>query len=177
VRTLLSCAPWFTVVSERIKLPNGKEVDDYYRIDAPPYALVYALTDDNRVLTHWSYRHGPRRVVLGLPGGYLSDGEDPLEGARRELLEETGAAARDWTSLGSFVADSNRGSSTGHLFLARGARFEREPNSGDLEDNELELMPQDVLLSHLQSGSVGSMGNATAISLGLFATMKEQDCQ
>ncbi|MGH2499881.1 MAG: NUDIX hydrolase, partial [Candidatus Limnocylindria bacterium] len=56
-----------------------------------------------------SYKHGPRAVGLSLPAGYLDDGEEPLDAARRELREESGHEAEGWTSLGRFVVDGNYG--------------------------------------------------------------------
>ena len=73
------------------------------------------------------YKHGPGRVVLHLPAGYLEPGEEPLAAAQRELREETGYEAGVWTSLGALYEDGNRGMSIGHHFLAQNARQVARP--------------------------------------------------
>src|SRR5262245_51156824 len=84
---LLDCAPWLGIWRETILLPDGRELKDYYQIEQRDYVVIAAWRD-GRVLGFWGYRHGPRQVTLGLPGGYIETGEDPSCTARRELREE-----------------------------------------------------------------------------------------
>ena len=60
-----------------------------------PWANVLALTKNKEAVLVKQYRHGVQDVLLELPGGIVDNDENPLEGARRELLEETGYAASD----------------------------------------------------------------------------------
>ncbi len=70
---------------------------------------MFAQTDKGAVVMARHYKHGPRHVILSLPAGHLEPGEQPLDSAKRELLEETGFVAddKDWRSLGSFVVSGN----------------------------------------------------------------------
>ena len=52
-----------------------------------------------------------------MPGGMIDKGETPLQGIKRELLEETGFVANVWESLGTFAGNSTRGCGTYNLFF------------------------------------------------------------
>ena len=67
-------------------------------------------------------------------------GEDPEAAARRELFEETGYLADDWTYLGTYRVDANRGCGNGHFYLARGAREAGAIHADDLEEQHLLLL-------------------------------------
>ena len=66
----LDCSPWLSLWRETIRLPDGREVDDYYQIEQRDYVVI-AAWENGKVLGLWRYKHGPRRVNLGLPAGYL----------------------------------------------------------------------------------------------------------
>ncbi len=164
-REVLDRRPWLRVWSDDVRLPDGRVIADFSTIELPDFVVVVALTDDGLVVSERNYKHGPRRVGLHLPAGYLEPGEDPLVAAQRELLEETGYAAEDWVPLGQFANDGNRGCGTGYYFLARGARHIATPDAGDLEEIAVELLPLDTLLAATRSGEVNVLSIAAAIGL------------
>jgi ADP-ribose pyrophosphatase len=161
--------PWVRLWVDEVQLPDGRVVDDFFTIDMPDYVVVVALTPDVRVVVARNYKHGPRRVCLNLPAGYVEQGEDPLAAARRELLEETGYVPEEWVSLGSFTNDGNRGCGVGHLFLARQAQNVAEPNAGDLEEMEIGLMGLDEVIETVRRGDVAVLSVAAAIGLAMVA--------
>lgn len=164
----LRAEPWLRVWSEDLALPDGREIDRFFTIDMPDYVVTVAETTAGRIVTERGYKHGPRRVCTSLPAGFVEPSENPVDAARRELLEETGFAAESWEALGSFVNDGNRNSGTGHLFLARGARQIAEPDSGDLETIVIELKSLEELLEATSRGEIGDIPNAAAIGLAIL---------
>lgn len=56
-------------------------------------AIILAQDTEGRYIINYEYRHPSRLFLLGCPGGLLEKGENPIEGGRRELLEETGYEA------------------------------------------------------------------------------------
>src|SRR6266850_1797450 len=111
-----------------------------------------------------------RRVVYSyLPWMEVAveEGEDPLAGAKRELLEETGYAADDWRALGTWVVDGNYGVCSEHAFVARGARRVNEPDHGDLEEIAVELHTVDEVRTALRSGDVAQLSAAAALGVAL----------
>lgn len=74
----------------------------YYSLVTPPFAVaILAITDSGEYILNEEYRHPTGKILLGCPGGYIDPGEDPLTGALRELLEETGAGASSAEIIGS----------------------------------------------------------------------------
>lgn len=164
-RDLHIAEPWLRLSVQRIRLPDGRTVDEFYRIALPDYAVVVATTDDGRFVMERSYKHGPGCAIVCLPAGVLHDGEDPLAGAQRELLEETGYAAPEWRSLGSFTVNGNYGCGRAHLYRATSARKVAEPDSGDLEEIHVELMTSDQVAAAGRAGEIGLLSSAAAIAL------------
>jgi ADP-ribose pyrophosphatase len=65
-------------------------------------AVMMAVDEKKRVLLVRQYRLPAGKCLWELPAGRLDPGEKPLQAARRELIEETGYRARQWTRLASF---------------------------------------------------------------------------
>lgn len=168
-RVLLSRPPWLEVGEEDIELPDGRVVEQFPYIASREFAIVVPLTADDHTILIRSYKHGIRGVSRSFPAGYLEAGEEPLAGAKRELLEEAGWAAEGWTPLGQFVVDGNYGSGTMHAFLATGARTVAEPQSGDLEEMELEEIPWTEAIAALGRGELRQLASAAALGLAVIA--------
>ena len=74
----------------------------YYSLLTPPRAVaILATTSDGKLIINEEYRHPTGHFLLGCPGGFIDDGETPIQAAERELLEETGYKAESYKILGS----------------------------------------------------------------------------
>lgn len=168
-REVLSVPGRLTVAVETVELPNGKIIDDYWQVTARSYVVVFAETEDRRIVCLRQYRHGPRRVNLELVAGQIEDSEAPLQAAQRELLEEAGYTSARWDSLGAYVASASQGSGTAHYFRAHAAVKIQAPSSGDLEDGEIVLLTREALVAELRQGAFATADNVTGVALGLLA--------
>jgi ADP-ribose pyrophosphatase len=84
---------------DTVRLPDGSQGEREY-IRHPGAVAVVALFDDGKVLLERQFRYPHRREFIEIPAGKLEPGEPHLDTAKRELLEETGYVAAEWTRLG-----------------------------------------------------------------------------
>lgn len=166
-KLVLDDSPWLTVEHHTVELPDGRLLHDWPWVMTPSYINVVAVTEEGRFLCFHQVKYGIEGITLSIVGGYIEPGEEPLAAAQRELREETGYESPDWVSLGSYLVDPNRGVATGHLFLARQARFVTPRNADDLEEQELLLLSQQEVEAALDRGKIKIMAWAAAIAFAL----------
>jgi ADP-ribose pyrophosphatase len=87
---------------------------------------------DGSVLLERQFRYPHRREFIEIPAGKLEPGEPPLDTAKRELAEETGHAAAEWTAFGVIHTAIAYTDEAIHLFLARKlTKAERKLDQGE----------------------------------------------
>jgi ADP-ribose pyrophosphatase len=84
--------PWLTARRDKVELPDGRVIDEYYVLEYPDWVNVIAITKDGKFVMETQYRHALGVNSIELPCGVMEEGETPMEAAKRELLEETGYA-------------------------------------------------------------------------------------
>jgi len=133
------------------RLPNGDESDFYIKREGPATSIL-ALTPNNEVLLVRQFRPGPNKVLLEIPGGYIDEGEESIEAARRELLEETG-----YTGTVKFVVealDDAYSTMKRSCFVATNCKKIAEPENTATEQTEVVLMSLEEFRVHLRSGQL-----------------------
>jgi ADP-ribose pyrophosphatase len=103
---------------DTVRCPDGHEGEREF-IRHPGAVMVIAQPDPGHVILERQWRHPLGRSFVEMPAGKLEPAEDPAECARRELLEETGLAARSWRALGSFHNAIGYSDERIYVYLAR----------------------------------------------------------
>ena len=107
----------FDVRLDTVVIPNGKTVTRDIVIHSGAVIIV-PQTADKKFLMVQQYRHAVGHSMLEFPAGTLEIGEQPLECAKRELIEEVGHSAKNWQSLGSLYPAPGFANEVQHLFFA-----------------------------------------------------------
>jgi ADP-ribose pyrophosphatase len=165
--TLLEMGEFLKIESHSVKLPDGQVIHDWPWVISPDYVNILVETKDENYLIFRQTKYSVVGPTLAPMGGYLKTGEDPLEGAQREVLEETGFVSHQWVHLGSYLVDANRGIATAHLYLARAAHRIADPRSDDLEEQVLLQFTLKDLGAALEAGEFKILAWAMVVALSL----------
>jgi 8-oxo-dGTP pyrophosphatase MutT (NUDIX family) len=163
--TSLISQRWLEVREQRVRLSNGHEIDRFHLIRGPHWAAVLCLTREREVVLVRQYRHGFGGASLELPAGVLEADEAPLDGARRELREESGFDAENIEPLLSMVPEPARNSTRAHFFFARDAQRATELALDKSEDLEVVLVPLSELWELIDHGQIVHAAHIAAILL------------
>ncbi len=172
--TVFYHSKWLTVENHVIALPDGRVIDSWPWIISPDFVNIAVQTEDGRFLCFRQTKYAIEGTGLAPIGGYLEPGEDPLSAAQRELTEETGYEAHQWTLLGGFPVDGNHGAGRAYLFLASGARHVIDTVSDDLEEQQFVLLSEEDVKKALKAGEFKVLSWASTMALALLQPKMER---
>lgn len=150
-----------TVKKNKVQLPDGAVMDDFYTVTIPDAAMVAAITTEGKILLKMEYRYACKADVIECPAGMFEKNEtDPLTVAKRELLEETGYKSDDWTYLGATLESTSKLTNRMHLFLAKDCVKVANQHLDDNEHLTVTVLCLDTAVDMVMNGSINA--NSTA---------------
>lgn len=160
---------WVRVALADVELPDGRRYE-YTALRRIPGAGVVAFNEAGEILLQQEYRYPLDAVIYQIPGGLIDEGEEPIETAKRELLEETGHQASEWQKLG--VVQDNPGLMNGSstLFLASGVQRVADPQRDETEFLAFDWYPLEWLREKIMAGEI-----VDRVVLAAYAFLHAQD--
>lgn len=162
----LSDHPYFKAKKESYQFEEGKTIDPYFFVELPESATAMALTKDNQIILVEQYRHPIGEFILELPGGFVDQNEAPIEGIKRELLEETGYVFEQILPLGKTAANPGVLNNFTHLFLATGGIRAQEQQLDQNEDINIHLFSMEEVINMLERCEIKQSMHALCLFYG-----------
>lgn len=164
---LLLQSPILALRRDHVVMPGGglktREVVEHFGAVA-----IAAVDERGRVALIRQYRHSVGTRLLELPAGLLDvDGENALAGAQRELVEEAGLEAAQWSVLADLVTSPGFCDEACRIYLATELNAVTRPVPEG--DEETDLTVEWMNLSHARAMILrGEITNSIAVA-GIFA--------
>lgn len=137
--------PWLTARKDVVQLPDGRVNPEYYVLEYPDWVNIIAITKDGKMVMERQYRYGIGKTCYELPCGVIEKGENPLEAARRELLEETGYSGGIWQEWMILSPNPSTSNNFTHSFLATGVEKVSGQHLDPTEDIDVFILEQDYV--------------------------------
>lgn len=154
---------WLTV-SRNTYTRQVDTVSDYFTIRRNAFVLIVASSDNSLLLVR-QYRPATDRFYIATPGGYIDAGENPMQTAQRELLEETGATGNEWEPLGELHPLPGYVNSPAHIFACRITDTRGVAPQDPSEETEAIWIDHGKAFGMIQSGEIREMQTVSALLL------------
>ena len=153
-RHYLSRKQWFTARVDKVQLPTGAVIDEYYVLEYPDWVNTIAITEDGQFVFVRQYRYALGKTVNEICAGVCEEGEDPVDSAKRELMEETGFGGGEWQHWMDISANASTHTNLTHCFLAKGVRRIGTQHLDRGEDIEVRLFSRDEVYAMLCNNEI-----------------------
>lgn len=138
--------PWLKIKENSYTLPNGQKIPKYYIEERADSAICVCTSGQNVILIK-QYRPGIEKITLCHPGGRIDKTDkSALEGALRELLEETGCTPKNWQFLGAYGQIPAISTARVHIFLVECDQISTKEQKQDITED---IKTKKILISEL----------------------------
>ncbi|MBC8354912.1 MAG: NUDIX hydrolase [Planctomycetes bacterium] len=121
--------PWTSLRRDEVIRPDGQP-GSYSVVDLKHGVSVLAIDDEDNAYLTEEFHYGVGRVTIETASGGIEIGEDAFATAKRELREELGIEADQWTDLGTVDPFTANVVSPTRLYMARSITIGRQELEG-----------------------------------------------
>jgi len=144
------------LTTDRCELPDGRVMPRYFIMNFPDWVNILPITKDGQAVLVKQYRHASKKWHIEVPGGSMDPhrSETPLQGARREMLEETGYDSQKIEHVSSHYPNPALQNNQMHTFVALECEKTQEQDLDEFEDLEVYFCSLEKLEEHLAAGDI-----------------------
>ena len=167
---------WIDFRKVRYRYPDGREFGPFYQYSRKSYSVIVPVLPDGRFLCVRQFRQGIGETTTEFPAGGIETEraeygrvtrEDALAAAKRELKEETGYEADEWTHLITIPSNATIADHYAHVFLARNCRKVSGLRLDVTEDLEPVIVTKEEIETMISEGRFQQMGHVMAYLLAV----------
>ncbi|MFA6506880.1 MAG: NUDIX hydrolase [Treponemataceae bacterium] len=152
----ISPSKWFPLFRHKIRLGNGKIVEDYFVSKLGNVSMVIPFTEDGRLILVRQYKHGVGEITIEFPAGRIESDQTPVSAAEAELKQETGVRAKSMDYIGELLPSPTKDSTRVHGFVARNCAFSEKQTFDDTEEIEIIETSETEFEQWIRDGKVKS---------------------
>lgn len=145
---------WLNVRKDKVWMPKGVELDDFYILEYPNWINVIAITEEGDFVLERQYRHGTQTIEYEICAGVIEKGEDSLTAAKRELYEETGFGGGVWSLYCVTAPNPAAQTNRNYTFLAKGVKKISSQHLERTEDIDVIVLSRDEVKKVLKEGKM-----------------------
>ena len=145
---------WLNVRKDKVRMPKGVELDDFYILEYPDWINVIAITEEGDFVLERQYRHGTQTVEYEICAGVIEKGEEPLTAAQRELYEETGFGGGEWCLYCVTAPNPAAMTNRNYTFLAKGVKQISSQHLERTEDIDVIVLSREEVKQILKDGKM-----------------------
>lgn len=154
--------PWIGLTEYKVINPSGGN-GIYGKVHFKNLAVgAFPLDEDLNTYLVGQFRFTINRYSWEIPEGGSPENTDPLLSAKRELLEETGLVADNWTSLVEMHLSNSVSDEYAIIYLARGLKQET-PSPEETEQLQIKKLPFDEVYRMVEEGIITDSMSVAAI--------------
>lgn len=145
---------WINVRKDKVRMPKGVELDDFYILEYPDWINVIAITEEGDFVLERQYRHGTQTVEYEICAGVIEEGEEPIVAAQRELYEETGFGGGEWSLYCVTAPNPAAMTNRNYTFLAKGVKQISSQHLERTEDIDVIVVSREEVKQKLKDGKM-----------------------
>jgi len=131
----------------------------------PKTVAILPEVEKEKFALVFQYRFPPKRKIWEIPAGKLEEGEDPVDAAKRELLEETGYLAKNLKKVAEFFVSPGYSPEYMYLFFAKNLKKGRQKFSSDEKIEKVKIFSLKEILKMIENKKIVDVKTILAILL------------